>query len=110
TVTNAVTASCGSGVSAALCFGGSTDTPLVDANGNPLGTAANPNTPVCPGFGCGIHPGLGSKFEGVPYVTLNGTLGLFGNNFEGSWPRPVTHFSSTTTTTSAPASTASNVP
>jgi hypothetical protein len=87
TVTNAVTASCGSAVSAALCFGGSTDTPLVDANGNPLGTAANPNTPVCPGFGCGIHPGLGSKFEGVPYVTLNGTLGLFGNNFEGQLPQ-----------------------
>ena len=87
TVTNAVTASCGSGVPAALCFGGSTDTPLVDATGAPLGTAADPNTPVCPGFGCGIHPGLGSKFEGVPYVTLNGTLGLFGNNFEGQLPQ-----------------------
>ena len=87
TVTNAVTASCGNAVSAALCFGGSTDTPLVDATGTPLGTAANPNTPVCPGFGCGIHPGLGSKFEGVPYVTLNGTLGLFGNNFEGQLPQ-----------------------
>src|SRR5258708_10192807 len=87
TVTNAVTASCGSAVSAALCFGGSTDTPLVDATGAPLGTAADPNTPVCPGFGCGIHPGLGSKFEGVPYVTLNGTLGLFGNNFEGQLPQ-----------------------
>jgi hypothetical protein len=87
TVTNAVTASCGSPVAAAQCFGGSSDTPLVDANGNPLGTAADPNTPVCPGFGCGIHPGLGSKFEGVPYVTLNGTLGLFGNNFEGQLPQ-----------------------
>jgi hypothetical protein len=88
TVTNAVTASCGSAVSAALCFGGSTDSPLVDANGNPLGTAAAPNMPVCPGqFGCGIHPGLGSKFEGVPYVTIGGTLGLFGNNFEGQLPQ-----------------------
>jgi hypothetical protein len=87
TVTNAVTASCGSAVSPDLCFGGTTDTPLVDANGNPLGTAAAPNTPVCPGFGCGIHPGLGSKFEGVPYITLNGTLGLFGNNFEGQLPQ-----------------------
>jgi Carboxypeptidase regulatory-like domain len=88
TVTNAVTASCGSGVSAALCFGGSTDTPLVDANGNSLGTASAPNTPVCPGqFGCGIHPGLGSKFEGVPYVTIGGTIGLFGNNFEGQLPQ-----------------------
>jgi Carboxypeptidase regulatory-like domain len=87
TVTNAVTASCGSAVSPDLCFGGSTDTPLVDPTGAPLGTAAKPNTPVCPGFGCGIHPGLGSKFEGVPYVTLNGTLGLFGNNFEGQLPQ-----------------------
>jgi Carboxypeptidase regulatory-like domain len=87
TVTNAVTASCGSAVSAAICFGGSTDTALVDASGNPLGTAANPNTPVCPGFGCGIHPGLGSKFEGVPFVTLGGTVGLFGNNFEGQLPQ-----------------------
>ena len=87
TNTNAVTASCGSAVSAAQCFGGSSDTPLVDANGNPLGTAANPNTPVCPGFGCGIHPGLGSKFEGVPFVTLGGTTGLFGNNFEGQLPQ-----------------------
>jgi hypothetical protein len=87
TVTNAVTASCGSAIPAAQCFGGSSDTPLVDSGGNPLGTSTDPNTPVCPGFGCGIHPGLGSKFEGVPYVTLNGTLGLFGNNFEGQLPQ-----------------------
>src|SRR5438309_2151862 len=87
TVTNAVTASCGSVVPAAECFGGSSDTPLVDASGNPLGTPADPNTPGCPGFGCGIHPGLGSKLEGVPYITLNGTVGLFGNNFEGQLPQ-----------------------
>lgn len=87
TVTNAVTASCGSAIPAAECFGGTSDTALVDANGNPLGTAASPNTPVCPGFGCGIHPGLGPKFEGVPFITLNGTLGLFGNNFEGQLPQ-----------------------
>jgi len=87
TVTNAVTASCGSAVPAAQCFGGTSDTPLVDSTGAPLGSPANPNTPVCPGFGCGIHPGLGSKFEGVPFVTLNGTVGLFGNNFEGQLPQ-----------------------
>jgi hypothetical protein len=88
TTTNLVTASCGSAIPAAQCFGGTSDTALVDANGNPLGTAAAPNTPVCPGqFGCGIHPGLGSKFEGVPFVTLNGTTGLFGNNFEGQLPQ-----------------------
>jgi hypothetical protein len=88
TTTNLVTASCGSAIPATQCFGGTSDTALVDANGNPLGTAAAPNTPVCPGqFGCGIHPGLGAKFEGVPFVTLNGTTGLFGNNFEGQLPQ-----------------------
>jgi len=87
TLTNAVTDSCGSSVPAAQCFGGTSDTPLVDPTGAPLGTPGDPNTPVCPGFGCGIHPGLGSKFEGVPFITLNGTLGLFGNNFEGQLPQ-----------------------
>ena len=87
TTTNLVTASCGTGAAAAFCFTGTTDTALVDANGNPLG-GANPDVPVCPGqFGCGIHPGLGSKFEGVPFFTLNGTTGLFGNNFEGQLPQ-----------------------
>src|SRR5579864_3748569 len=88
TKTNLVTASCGSAIPAAECFGGTSDTALVDANGNPLGTAAAPNTPQCPGqFGCGIHPGLGAKFEGVPFVTLGGTTGLLGNNFEGQLPQ-----------------------
>jgi hypothetical protein len=88
TVTNAVTASCGTGTAKDFCFTGKSDTALVDANNNPLGTLADPNSPVCPGqFGCGIHPGLGSKFEGVPYVTIGGTLGLFGNNFEGQLPQ-----------------------
>jgi hypothetical protein len=88
TTTNLVTASCGSAIPAAECFGGTSDTALVDANGNPLGAPGSPNTPMCPGqFGCGIHPGLGSKFEGVPFVTLGGTTGLFGNNFEGQLPQ-----------------------
>jgi len=88
TVTNLVTASCGTGAAAAFCFTGTSDTALVDANGNPLGTGANPNVPVCPGqFGCGIHPGLGSQFEGVPFFTIGGTTGLFGNNFEGQLPQ-----------------------
>ncbi|HTC66459.1 MAG TPA: carboxypeptidase regulatory-like domain-containing protein [Candidatus Acidoferrum sp.] len=83
TVTNAVTASCGTDPAAApFCFTGTTDTPLVADNGTVLGT-----TPPCPGFGCGIHPGLGPKFEGVPFVTINGTQGLFGNNFEGQLPQ-----------------------
>ena len=83
TVTNAVTASCGNDPNAApFCFTGTSDTSLVADDGTVLGTKPN-----CPGFGCGIHPGLGSKFEGVPYVTLNGTVGLFGNNFEGQLPQ-----------------------
>jgi Carboxypeptidase regulatory-like domain len=83
TVTNAVTASCGTDPAAApFCFTGTTDTPLVADDGTALGA-----TPPCPGFGCGIHPGLGAKFEGVPFVTINGTQGLFGNNFEGQLPQ-----------------------
>lgn len=83
TNTNAVTASCGNDPAAApFCFTGTSDTTLVADNGTVLGA-----TPACPGFGCGIHPGLGSKFEGVPFVTINGTQGLFGNNFEGQLPQ-----------------------
>jgi Carboxypeptidase regulatory-like domain len=83
TVTNAVTASCGNDPTAApFCFTGTSDTSLVADNGTVLGA-----TPNCPGFGCGIHPGLGPKFEGVPFVTINGTQGLFGNNFEGQLPQ-----------------------
>ena len=83
TVTNAVTDSCGSNSAAQpFCFTGTSDTPLVANDGTVLGS-----TPPCPGFGCGIHPGLGAKFEGVPFVTINGTQGLFGNNFEGQLPQ-----------------------
>ena len=83
TRTNAVTASCGTDPTAApFCFTGTSDTSLVADNGTVLGS-----TPACSGFGCGIHPGLGSKFEGVPFITFNGTQGLFGNNFEGQLPQ-----------------------
>ena len=83
TRTNAVTASCGTDPAAApFCFTGTSDTSLIANDGTVLGT-----TPACPGFGCGIHPGLGSKFEGVPFITFNGTQGLFGNNFEGQLPQ-----------------------
>jgi hypothetical protein len=83
TVTNAVTASCGTDPAASpFCFTGTSDTSLIANDGTVLGA-----TPNCPGFGCGIHPGLGSKFEGVPFVTINGTQGLFGNNFEGQLPQ-----------------------
>jgi hypothetical protein len=83
TVTNAVTASCGTDPKAApFCFTGTSDTTLVANSGTALGA-----TPNCPGFGCGIHPGLGPKLEGVPFVTIGGTQGLFGNNFEGQLPQ-----------------------
>jgi len=81
--TNAVTGSCGTDPNAQpFCFTGTSDTSLIADNGTVLGS-----TPACPGFGCGIHPGLGSKFEGVPFVTFNGSQGLFGNNFEGQLPQ-----------------------
>jgi hypothetical protein len=74
TRTNLVTASCGSAVPAADCFGG---------NSLDLGAAL----PTCPGSGCGITPGLGAKFEGVPEINFNSNLVLFGNNFEGQLPQ-----------------------
>jgi len=81
--TNAVTTSCGNDPKAQpFCFTGTSDTSLIANDGTVLGA-----TPACPGFGCGIHPGLGSKFEGVPFVTFNGTQGLYGNNFEGQLPQ-----------------------
>ena len=87
TNTNAVTASCGSGAAAPFCFTGTSDTNLFTTDPTTGNAVPLTNTPACPGFGCGIHPGLGSKFEGVPFVTLNGTVGLFGNNFEGQLPQ-----------------------
>jgi hypothetical protein len=81
TRTNAVTASCGTGAVSAFCFTGTSDTPLLLSDGT---TSA---TPACQGFGCGIHPNLGPKFEGVPEVNFNTNTVLFGNNFEGQLPQ-----------------------
>jgi hypothetical protein len=81
TRTNLVTASCGTGAASAFCFNGTSDTPLLLADGS---TSA---TPACQGFGCGIHPNLGSKLEGVPEVNFNTGTVLFGNNFEGQLPQ-----------------------
>jgi hypothetical protein len=79
TKTNAVTASCGSGAAKAFCFTGTSDTPLVDGTGAPLGT--NPDY--------GIHSGLPSpaSVEGVPAITINGTGLLIGNNPGGQLPQ-----------------------
>lgn len=74
TLTSDVTASCGG---SAYCFNGTkTDTTLLDNTGAPLGPNAN----------YGIHPGLGSNFEGLPFISVNGGLSL-GNNFEGQLPQ-----------------------
>jgi len=91
TKTNAITASCGSGAAANFCFNGRSDTPLVDANGNCLSSPPPPAAPVqppCPANPAdfGIHSGLGSKIEGVPFVFVDGT-GLFGNNPGGQLPQ-----------------------
>jgi hypothetical protein len=74
-VTSAINSSCGGSVSN-ICFTGTADTPLIADDGTPLGT--NPDY--------GIHPGLGSKFEGLPFISLNGGFSL-GNNFEGQLPQ-----------------------
>jgi hypothetical protein len=76
TKTNAITASCGSGAAAPFCFTGTSDTALVSDTGTPLGT--NPDY--------GIHSGLGSKVEGVPFIFMNGT-GFIGNNPGGQLPQ-----------------------
>jgi hypothetical protein len=76
TITSAVQASCGSGTAKNFCFTGTSDTALVDSLGNPLGT--NPDY--------GVHPRLGPKIEGLPFVQLNGGFSI-GNNFAGQLPQ-----------------------
>jgi hypothetical protein len=73
---NAITASCGSGAASPFCFTGTSDTALVNDAGTALGT--NPDF--------GIHTGLGSKVEGVPFVTISGP-GYFGNSPGGQLPQ-----------------------
>jgi len=88
--TNAITASCGTGAAAAFCFTGQTDAPLVDASGNCLSSGTPPSgTPLaCPANPAdfGIHSGLGSKVEGVPFV-FNTGVGFIGNNPGGQLPQ-----------------------
>jgi hypothetical protein len=76
--TNAIQASCvgGSAVVQASCFTGTSDTPLVNNGGVPLGT--NPDY--------GIHTGLGASVEGLPYINVLGGFAT-GNNFEGQLPQ-----------------------
>jgi hypothetical protein len=74
-VTSLVQNSCGSSASA-FCFTGTTDQPLFDSTGAPLGS--NPDY--------GIHPNLGPSKEGLPFISVNGGFSL-GNNFEGQLPQ-----------------------
>ena len=76
TRTNAITASCGTGAPASFCFTGTSDTALVNDAGTPLGTSPD----------YGIHTGLGSKYEGVPFVYISGP-GYFGNSPAGQLPQ-----------------------
>jgi hypothetical protein len=78
TVNNAIQASCkgGSSLVVASCFTGASDTALFNDAGTALGT--NPDY--------GIHSGLGSKIEGVPYINVSGGF-TTGNNFEGQLPQ-----------------------
>ncbi len=66
-VTNTVQNSCGT-VSASTCF-------------------ADPNNPDL-----GIHPGLGSHFEGVPFINISGGFSI-GNDSEGQLPQIGNSFS-----------------
>jgi len=77
TKTNAITASCGTGAASAFCFTGVSDSSAVNA----ACAAGTANT-----ADCGIHTGLGSKYEGVPFIFFGGT-GLIGNNPGGQLPQ-----------------------
>jgi len=77
TKTNAVTASCGSGAASALCFTGVSDSAAVNA-----ACAAGATSTA----DCGIHTGLGPKYEGVPFIFFGGT-GVIGNNPGGQLPQ-----------------------
>ena len=76
TRTNAITASCDSGAAAAVCFTGTSDTPLVADDGTVLGTSPD----------YGIHSGLGASKEGVPLISVDGGFSI-GNNFNGQLPQ-----------------------
>jgi len=95
-LTNAVTASCGTGPVGSvpdiskICFTGQTDVPLVDASGNCLSSGAPPtgSPATCPNpTDFGIHTGLGSKLEGVPFISIGGTGLAIGNNAGGQLPQ-----------------------
>ncbi len=77
TLTNSIQASCGTGAAAAFCFTGTSDSATLNAAC--AAGAADPKD-------CGLHSGLTSKFEGVPFIQLNGGFSI-GNNAGGQLPQ-----------------------
>jgi len=77
TRTNSIQASCGTGAAAAFCFTGQSDSATLNAAC--VAGATNPKD-------CGLHSGLGSKIEGVPFIQLNGGFSI-GNNAGGQLPQ-----------------------
>jgi carboxypeptidase family protein len=76
TRTGSIQSSCGTGAASAFCFTGTSDTPLVTDGGTALGTNAD----------YGIHTGLPSSAEGVPFIDVGGGFTI-GNNFNGQLPQ-----------------------
>ncbi len=76
TRTGSIQSSCGTGAASAFCFTGTSDTPLIADGGAPLGTNAD----------YGIHTGLPSSAEGVPFIDVGGGFTI-GNNFNGQLPQ-----------------------
>jgi Carboxypeptidase regulatory-like domain/TonB dependent receptor len=72
--TGSVYSSC-TGVAAAFCFTGVSDS-----------SAINGNSALANGASLGITPGLPSNLTGVPFVNISGGA-EFGNNFEGFLPQ-----------------------
>jgi len=77
-ITNAVTASCGTGAASAFCFNGTSDSATINS-ACAAGAASTAD--------CGIHTGMGSKFEGVPFISIGGTGLQIGNNSGGQLPQ-----------------------
>ena len=77
TITNAIQSSCGTGAAAAFCFTGVSDSATLNA-----ACAAGATNAA----DCGLHSGLGSKVEGVPFVQVNGGFSI-GNNAGGQLPQ-----------------------
>jgi hypothetical protein len=77
TKTNAIQDSCGTGTASKFCFTGLSDSATLNA-----ACAAGTTNAA----DCGIHSGLGSKIEGVPFIQLNGGFSI-GNNAGGQLPQ-----------------------